>query len=194
MEFDEMKKIWDSQNNQAMYVINEEALHNRIRAKKKRSQRLARITEYVFIGSNLIAGSIIIGKSILTGDHSAFKYIATLFFYGIAVYVMFQLKLRKRQERNFENTMMGDLEHALSNATFQVNLSARIMNVVFPVISILAIVSEWIDSGFSWMIPAIVFFFAFAYYAATWEHRYYVSKKNELEAIKRKIMEEPVVK
>ncbi len=193
MEFDEMKKIWDSQNNEAMYVINEEALHNRIRVKKKSSQRLARVTEFVFIGSNLIAGSLILGKNIWTGEHIAFKYIAALFFYGIAVYVMFQLKLRKREELNFENTMMGDLEHALSNATFQVNLSAKMMNVVFPVVIIVSIASKWIGSGFSWMIPAIVFFFAFVYYAASWEHRCYVSKKRELEAIKRKLMEEPVV-
>ncbi len=33
MEFDEMKKIWDAQNNQPLYVIDEKALHNRIQSK-----------------------------------------------------------------------------------------------------------------------------------------------------------------
>src|SRR4051812_1101237 len=33
MEFDEMKKIWDAQNNQPLYVIDEKGLHNRIQSK-----------------------------------------------------------------------------------------------------------------------------------------------------------------
>ena len=36
MEFDELKKIWDSQNNEVLYAINEKALHDRIRTKKGR--------------------------------------------------------------------------------------------------------------------------------------------------------------
>src|SRR5690349_6966310 len=35
MEFDEIKKIWDAQNNQPLYVIDEKALHNRIQSKMK---------------------------------------------------------------------------------------------------------------------------------------------------------------
>jgi hypothetical protein len=33
MEFDEMKKIWDAQNNQPLYVLDEKALHNRFSGK-----------------------------------------------------------------------------------------------------------------------------------------------------------------
>jgi len=39
MEFKEMKKIWDTQNDEALYVINEDALHRRIKAKKMGTKR-----------------------------------------------------------------------------------------------------------------------------------------------------------
>ena len=37
MEFDELKQVWDSQNNELLYAINEQALHNRILSKKKQA-------------------------------------------------------------------------------------------------------------------------------------------------------------
>ena len=45
MEFEEMKKIWDTQNNEPMYAINEAALHQRIRAKRNRAKWNADFTE-----------------------------------------------------------------------------------------------------------------------------------------------------
>src|SRR4051794_28721596 len=40
MEFEEMQKIWSMQNNEALYVINEKALHNRILSKKKSASHI----------------------------------------------------------------------------------------------------------------------------------------------------------
>ena len=34
MEFEELKKIWDTQNNKPMFIIDEEALHRTIQKKK----------------------------------------------------------------------------------------------------------------------------------------------------------------
>ncbi len=42
MEFDEMKQIWDSQNNKLMYGIDEKALHNRILTKKRQAFHISR--------------------------------------------------------------------------------------------------------------------------------------------------------
>ena len=41
MEFDEIKKIWDEQNNQTMYAINEDTLHRRVTSKAKAIGRSA---------------------------------------------------------------------------------------------------------------------------------------------------------
>ena len=52
MEFEELKKIWNTQNKAPMFVINEAALHNSIRRKKKKASWASDINE---IGLVLIA-------------------------------------------------------------------------------------------------------------------------------------------
>lgn len=189
MEFDEMKKIWDSQNSEHLYVVNEDALHNRIRTKKKRSQQLVTLAEIVILVSLLVAGSMILLANIVRGEHIIFKYFAAIVFYLGAAYLWFKRSERKKGEGRFEHTMMGDLEHALSNSNHQVMLSGTFLYKVFPVISIGALVGEWVSSGFSWMIPAIVAFFIVMYFASRWEHGCYVSKLRELESLKAMLVE-----
>ena len=46
MEFDEIKKIWDAQNNQPLYVIDEKALHNRIQSKMN-VKHLTNISDWI---------------------------------------------------------------------------------------------------------------------------------------------------
>lgn len=192
MEFEEMKKVWDSQNQKSMYVIDESVLHNRIRSKKKRAQQLATWGEIVLISSMIIAGSMILLANILRGEHIVFKYITATMFYLAAVFLFIKRMSRKKGEHDFENSMMGDLEHALSNSTHQVRLSATMLYKVYPMITIGAFFTEWISSGFSWLIPSIAVFFIAMYYPARWEHSCYVSKQQELEGLKRKLLEEPV--
>jgi len=43
-----MKKIWDTQNNEALYAIMSVALHNRVLSKKERAGHVANISELLF--------------------------------------------------------------------------------------------------------------------------------------------------
>lgn len=192
MEFEQMKKIWDTQNQKPMYVFDEDALHNRIRSKKRKSQRLASLSEYVLIISTIFAGSLILVKNLFFNvEPSIFKYAAGSFFYLITIFLFYQRSIRKSEEQNFGQTILDDLKHALSNATYQVRLSAIMMNIIYPAVSLLAVLKEWISSGFSWTIPAIALFFTLTFYAVRWEHRLYESKLKELINLENKLLEEP---
>lgn len=190
MNFEDMQKVWDTQNQTAMYVINEEALHKRILKKKNKSQRLANLTEYIFIFSTLLAGSIIVYSIVVDGSTNVVKYFMAAFFYMISIFLLTQRKNRTKEEQNFEETMLGDLDHAISNATHQVRLSKTMMNIVFPFVCLLAVIGEWITEGFNWEIIAICCFFAFTYFAARWEHSVYDCRKRELLKMKEKVSEE----
>jgi len=61
MEFDELKKIWDSQNNEPLYGFNEKALHNRILSKKRQAYHITNISEFLGIIANISAGAFILG-------------------------------------------------------------------------------------------------------------------------------------
>ena len=45
MEFEEMRKIWDSQNNAPIYAIDESTLYKRIKSKGNRASRIANTNE-----------------------------------------------------------------------------------------------------------------------------------------------------
>jgi hypothetical protein len=45
MEFEELRKIWDAQNNQPLYAINEKAMYNLILSKKKQAHHITNISE-----------------------------------------------------------------------------------------------------------------------------------------------------
>ena len=63
MEFDELQKIWDTRHNQPLYVINEEALHQRIIEKKYRVIHIAVFSEWLLIIVNIAAGGFLLATN-----------------------------------------------------------------------------------------------------------------------------------
>ncbi len=186
MEFDELKKIWDTQNNKPMYVINEEALHRRVVAKKKSASKIANWMEVILIGANLIAGSMLLFAVLFKGkEHETFIYLMLVVMLATPIYLLYKRSKRKKFENQFELTITGDLEHALSNASYSEVLS-RTMQVYFAFIAILTLLSLWIDKNTS-LVSMIGFslFFLITLYASTWEHKIYVRKRRELDKLKK---------
>src|SRR5258708_3523845 len=86
MEFDEMKKIWDAQNNQPLYVIDEKALHNRIQSKMNTVLRLTNISEWSLIMIYLVAGGILIGLNPFKPEANIFLYLEAIWMFAVDVY------------------------------------------------------------------------------------------------------------
>ena len=66
MEFEEMKKIWDSQNNEVLYGINEKAMHNHILSKKKQAYHITNASELILIIANAVMGCVILGMNFIS--------------------------------------------------------------------------------------------------------------------------------
>ena len=52
MEFEEMKRIWDSQNEEPLYAINEATLYRRIQEKGSSISYWLSLNEWILIGCN----------------------------------------------------------------------------------------------------------------------------------------------
>jgi hypothetical protein len=191
MEFDELKKIWDTQNNKPMYVINEEALHNRVKAKKNSAKKIANWMETMLIGANLFAGSILLYSVVFKGkENETYIYIMMCAMFITPLYLFYKRMQRKKVENRFELTMLGDIDHALSNATYSVVLS-RTMQVYFAFIAILTMMSLIFDKDSSIItISSIGVVFIFGLYASRWEHKMYKNKEKELTNLKHKLEED----
>lgn len=190
MEFDELKKIWDTQNDKPMYVIDESMIHRKVLNKKKQAGFRANMAEFVLIASNLFAASLIGSAIIYKGNENTFSFIMMCAMFVTALVLMYSRFRRKKNENRFDNSTLGELQHALANATYQVRLHSGIL--YFAGLVVILTLASLIDTANSlWMIPAVVVFFGICGYAARWEHRVYVGKKRELEKLMKKLKEEP---
>ncbi len=188
MEFEEMKKIWDAQSNQAMYAIDEAALRNRVIAKKAKARKLAGLTEKIFIGANIFAGSIIVVASVIKDKWSVSGLIMTAFMYFIAGYIVVRRNKRLKSQDKFERTMLGDLDNAIATADYQVNFS-RSSRYYLGVVVGLSLTSLLEANSPWWVVVLAALFFILTYIGAKWEYRtFYASQKKELRSMRDKLV------
>ncbi|HET6528841.1 MAG TPA: hypothetical protein VFG39_08850 [Balneolaceae bacterium] len=191
MEFDEMKKIWDTQNNEPLYAINEEALHRSIRSKKKRAARLTNINDFGLMAIGIITAIIYSYLSIINEAPTIYDYliVATLVF-GTG-YLWVGRVQRKKQEQTLARTMLGDLDHAISSVAYEMN---RSKNMVwwFVLPSVILIFLNMSQEGVSvWKWVGVAFAFALSALILRWDYnRCQKPKKQKLEALREKLIEE----
>lgn len=189
MEFEEIKKIWDSQNNEPIYGINEKALHSRILSTSKQAHHITNISELLSIIANIATGCVILGMSLFKQSASIFMCILSAWMFGVALYSLVSRIRRIKQGNRFDRSMLGDLEYTISLATYQVRFSQLLRWNTLP-IGILILLGVW-DGGKSvWIAVGILIFFVLVNYASGWEHRIYKTRKRELEALHDKLKNE----
>jgi hypothetical protein len=191
MEFDELQKIWDTQNNQPLYVINEQALHNRIVAKKHQVIRIAVITEWILIIANTASGGFVLQQNYTGRRGLIFVYLTAAWMLGTALYVLVNRIRRMREQKQFNRSLSGDLQHALAAASYQVRIS-RIMRWNVVPIALLVLLSIWEGGKPVWFSLVVALFFILVFYASGWEQGIYKAKKRELEVLQKKLQEDVV--
>jgi hypothetical protein len=186
MEFDELQKIWDSQNNQVLYAINEKAMHQHIEIKMKKGKHITNISELLLIIVNLVTGSFIIAVNLFKQQVNISLYLVAAWMLGTALYSLVSRIRRIKGNQRFDRSLQGDLDHAISLASYQVRLSQIMRWNMLPV-AVLTVVSIWEGGKSLWIAGILVGFFALAWFAARWEHGIYKSRKRALEKLQTKL-------
>ncbi|THU40284.1 hypothetical protein FAM09_10480 [Niastella caeni] len=187
MEFEELQKIWDTQNNQPMYIINEKALHNRIVTKRYQAIHIAGFTEWLLLIVNIAAGSFLVGTNFMRHNH-IFIYGLAAWMFGSALYVLVKRIRRMKELQRYDRTLSGDLQHALAAASYQVRI-AHIMRWNAVPVAILVLLSIWEGGKSVWLALGVSLFFILSFYASGWELSIYKNKKRELEVLWQKLQE-----
>jgi hypothetical protein len=188
MEFDDMKKIWDKQNNQPLYVLDEAALHNRIDSKKRKTRHITNISELLSIVVNLTVGGMILGVT-LYGSGNVYLYILAAWMLTVAAILAVIRVRRIGAQAKFDRSILGDLDHTLATASYQVRLSGMLRWNVVPV-AVLITLGVWNSGKGFGLAVGIVAFFAITWYASGWEHNYYKRRRREVEALKKMVLSE----
>jgi hypothetical protein len=186
MEFDEMKKIWDAQNNQPLYVIDEKALHNRIQSKMNSALHFANINEWLLIMINLGAGGLLLGLNRFKPGANIFMYIESAWMFATVVYLVVSRIRRINASRRFDRSIHGDLDHAISLVSYQLRLS-RIMRLNLLPMGAIMIFSGW-EGGKLFKVGLVILVsFALAFYVGSKGDRVNKRRKRELQVLKEKL-------
>ena len=186
MEFDEMKKIWDAQNNQPLYVIDEKALHNRIHSKMNSVLHLTSISEWLLIMINLGTGSILLGFNRFKPGTNIFLYLEAAWMFAIVAYLVVSRIRRIKASRQFDRSIRGDLNHAISLASYQMRISQIIRWNFLPMGAIM-IFSGW-EAGKLLRVSAVILVsYTVAFYVTSKGYRANKRKKRELQVLKEKL-------
>lgn len=186
MEFDEMKKIWDAQNNQPLYAIDEKALHNRIQSKMNSVLRLTNISEWVLIMINLATGGILLGFNRFNPGTNIFLYLEAAWMFALAAYLVVHHIRRIKASRRFDRSIKGDLDHAISLANYQMRLSQIIRWNFLPMGAIM-IFSGW-EAGKLLRVSAVILVsYTLAFYVTSKGYRANKRRKRKLQVLKEKL-------
>lgn len=189
MEFDELQKIWDTQNRQPLYVINEQALHNRIVAKKHQVIHIAVLTEWILIIANAVSGAFVLQQNVTGRRGLVFAYLLAVWLLGSALYVLINRIRRMREQKQFNRSLNGDLQHAISTAGYQVRI-AHIMRWNTLPIAVLVLFGSWEGGQSIWFLVAVALFFVLVFLASGWEMGIYRNKMKELQVLQHKLQED----
>lgn len=191
MKFNDLQKIWDSQNNKPMYVIREEVLHQKVLAKARKAGRTANTTEWILILTGLIAAGILVYFDFIKDEGNTFSFISVVLFSLITVYGLINRILRKNKAENFDRSVLGDLEHALSISEYQVSLSKGMLYGFWPAVFSISLLGLIMSDKPIWYSIIFGLLFIGVSFLSRWEHRCYINRRDELRQLKEKLTETP---
>lgn len=190
MEFDEMKVLWDSQNNEKLYVINESALFAQIQRKSRSVNRLMEVVEWVMIGVNLLVGIFLTADTLRDGGPT-YAYALPVLYFGYFAVALYAQRVRKRAETGFAPTLIGELDKALWQINHLIRQARRmILWYLLPIVLVGSAIL-WLNGKPLWT-GALLLLLPAAWLAAGWEIRkFYLPKKRSLESLRETILAAP---
>lgn len=188
MEFEEMQVIWNSQNNEKLFAINEDALHRQIRRKSGSVNHLLTLFEGIMVLSNLVAGGLLMADAVL-GDGSTFQFVIAAVYLAYAIFAVFRRLWRRRIEVRFEETVVGELDKALWQIDYHIR-QARSITWWYILPLALVIGGNFVLTGkLLWALVFLLVLVPISYFGTRWEiNKWYVPKRRELEMLREAVL------
>ncbi len=187
MNFEELQVLWSNQNNEKMYAINEDALHNYIKQKGQSINHLLSFFEFVLIGANLLGGVWLVIASLDKNKPSPQSILAA-FYLAFVVYGLIRSLARHKEEKPFDHTLLGELDKAIWRIDYLMQQSRNVIIwYLLPLTFIIGVMSLFNAR----LLPAFGLLLLMApasYFAHRWEfNKFHLPKKHNLEILREKL-------
>ncbi|MFK7804047.1 MAG: hypothetical protein AB8G95_20600 [Anaerolineae bacterium] len=188
MEFEEMQVIWNSQNNEKLYAVNEEALFENIKRKGRSVNKYVKFVEVVMIFMNLTVGLWLLYEGL--SDASWGQIVLAALYLIYSAYSVYRWFTRRQDEEQFEPTMLGELDKAIWRSNYLMRQGRDMVYYYLLPIVVVSILFLLLDGGDHLPTIAILILLVPAtYYGGRWEIRkFHAPKKRDLEALRRTLL------
>ena len=184
-----MKILWDRQKEEKLYAINEQALHAQIQQRGRSVDRTLQRYEWVMVGVNLLTAIILTASAYVNHDETLYLYGISIAYLAYSLFFLLLRRLRRRQDRDFAPTMLGDLDKALWQLNYLVS-QVRSMTLWYSLpltlmmASFLLIRVNWV-----WALALTLVMGGGSYLSFQWEvKRCYLPQVQSLEALRTKLV------
>lgn len=144
MKFEDMKVIWNAQNEEPLYAVNEQGLHDVLRQKSLKLKRLIFWQEAQTYGSSLFVIGVI--SALLFGYFAGFMDklasrwdVLALFlaaggwiYFGGRVFLARMQQRERQRSRDFTSSLRDELERDIRQLEFEIETRKRILLGFIP--------------------------------------------------------------
>lgn len=189
MNFDDLQKVWDAQQQAPMYQLNESALNQIVLRKSRKTNRYVDINDF-----GLMAIMILCSIALLILDRaSVYTFLSSACMLGIAAYVGIQRWRRKQHNQSFDKSILGELNQAIANAESEIKRARNFVWWMLVPAAIPTMLNMTQNDASLWHILFVLAAFLLSYLVAQWGlKRQYLPRKRSLEALKKKLLEDIV--
>ena len=191
MELEELRVIWDRQEEKPMYAIDTDALHRMVRRRGRAIERRFRALDYVYLGTlALLALSHAVDPVLRGADYGNLWYVAI--FVACGGIALWEIRRRNEQFERFEPTLRGDIEKALAQIDRQILLQQRAVKwSLVPALLVSAAMFAWLfDPAPLWIWPAISLGGAAIWWTVQRDLQRQAARKRELDALREKLADD----
>jgi hypothetical protein len=186
MDFEELQTIWNTQNEEKMYAINESTLHATIQKKGRNINRLVNIFEAIMIGINLFVAIFLTVRFAGRGVE-LYNYLIPATYLIYTLFAAWRRRGRRQDIKQFDTSMLGELDKAIWQIDYVIDLSRAIpLYYILPIVIVFSTIMM-IQGRILWAVGMIILMVV-ALFASRWEmNKFYIPKKHSLEALREKI-------
>ena len=187
-----MQVIWNEQNSEKLYAINEAALEKMIDRKKWTVVLMLRVFEFAMIVVNLLVGVWLILDTYFDQDGRWSIYFLAAMYIGFGLFGTWLRYRRQRDEVQFDPTLIGEIDKSIWRIDYLMQQGRFTFFWYMLPLSIVFSITMILDQNYWFALLFPLVLLPATWFGIHWEARkWHVPKKADLEDLRRVILAEP---
>lgn len=187
MEFDELREVWKKQEGTSIKDDHDVQMMDIVRRKSNNAIRTVFVIEWILIFINIFMGAFLFSLDKQFPKGNIFVWILGGIMIMVGIAILIGQLLRRRRDKVFDRSLLGEINQAIATASYQVTLS-RLMIIYMVLIGSMVFVGAYFNQSSTRLLFIIVIIYGLGFLGARVEHKYWhVARKEKLLKLKKAI-------